>query len=223
MSFGFVVKPIFSSSYFRTGPQLQEVKDISGNNYSYALAQSSGFIAGGLLRKSFTKNIALESGIQFVKRIYNLDITSDSSSFSGSSDFKIIGYEFPIQALVFVQLSRKIWMNAALGTSIDMFPSDIETRGSYFKNKTFRLSSLTVFNAGVVANIGVEYRTEKSGIIYIGSSYHRSFKDTYRSVIGYYQDIKANPKSTTSFNLKGDYLTVDLRYYFANDTKKKKK
>ena len=222
-SFGFLVKPIFPSSYFRTGAQTQEVADTLGNNYSFRLAQSSGFSVGAVVRRGLTKNLSFETGIQYVKRNYNLDITDDSSAFTGRSDFTIVGYEIPLQLLVFVQLSRAIWMNASLGTSLDIFPSNIYTRGTYFKQFAVRTSSLTVFNAGVIANIGWEYRTEKSGIIYVGSSYHRSFKNTYISNIEYYRNIKSNYKTRTDFSLKGDYLTLDLRYYFRADINKKNK
>lgn len=223
-SFGFVVKPVFPSKFFRTGAQVQEEPDSSGNAISFTLAQRSGFSAGALVRKGITKNLSAETGIKFVKRIYQLDIRDTASNISENADFKIIGYEIPLQILVFVQLSREIWMNASLGTSLDIFPSNVQTRGSYYIHKSIRKSNFAVFNTGVIANIGWEYRTEKSGIIYLGGSYHRSFNDTYRSVIGYYSNIRnAIPVAATGFNLKGDYLTLDLRYYFKGDVNKKKK
>ena len=116
-SFGFVVKPIFPSSYFRTGAETKVATDTIGNTYQFKLAQTSGFSAGAVLRKGITKNISVETGIQYVKRHYQLDITDDSTGFKGGSDFKIIGYEIPIQVLTLVQLSREIWMNVSLGTS----------------------------------------------------------------------------------------------------------
>ncbi len=220
-SFGFVVKPIFPSSFFRTGPQTQTVDSA---NVTFRLAQISGFSAGAVVRKGITNNLSLETGIQYVKRVYSLKITD--TTFTESSYHKIIGYEVPLQVLVFVQLSRQIWMNASLGTSVDIFPSDINTRSAYFKHLALRKSNLSVFNAGLIANIGWEFRTEKDGIIYLGSSYHRSFKDIYISKVEYYRNGKSGNQpitAKTDFNLKGDYLTLDLRYYFAGDMNKKKK
>ena len=224
-SFGFVIKPIFPSTYFRTGPQTNNEIDTNSNHYTFKLAQTSGFSAGGILRKGLTKNLSIETGIQYVKRHYNLDVTDSSIGRTESSDFKIIGYEVPLQVLVFVQLSQQIWMNASLGASIDMFPSNIYTQGNYFKHFAYRTSRVTVFNGGVLANIGWEYRTEKSGTVYIGSSYHRSFNNTFRSVVEYYRYNTHDvfPQSNSSFSLKGDYLTLDLRYYFHGDVNKKKK
>ncbi len=223
-AFGFVVKPIFPSEIFRTGPQTQNDADSAGNSISFGLAQNSGFSVGGIIRKGITKNISFETGISYVNRKYQLDISDTSTSFSGNSDFTIVGYEIPIQVLVFVQLSQQMWMNASLGTSLDIFPSDVETRDSYFIHKSIRESNFSVFSAGLIANIGWEYRTEKDGIFYIGGSYHRSFNSTYRTVVGYYRNIKAPyPDADTDFRLKGDYLTLDLRYYFHADPNKKKK
>ena len=109
---------------------------------------------------------------------------------------------------------------------MDIFPSDINTRSAYFKHLALRKSNFSVFNAGLIANLGWEYRTEKNGIIYLGSSYHRSYKDIYISKVEYYHNTNTvNPPiaAKSDFNLKGDYLTLDLRYYFPGDMNKKKK
>lgn len=216
-TFGFVVKPIFPSKYFRTGP-----KDFSVNGVDFTLSQQSGFSAGAVVRRGLTKTLSFETGINYVKRLYKLQIKD--SAFTGKSNFKIIGYEIPIQLLVFVQLSQTIWMNAALGPSIDIYPSDIETFGDYFVHISKRNSHASVFNAGMLANIGWEWRTKKSGYIYLGACYHRSFNDTYNSTIGYIRDPYAlKPYAQGSTGLSGDYLTFDLHYYFHEDPEKKVK
>ena len=213
-TFGFVVKPIFPSKYFRTGPKNFEV-----NNIDFNIAQQSGFSAGGIVRHGITKSLSFETGINYVKRLYDLKITD--SAFVGKSNFKIVGYEIPMQVLVFVQLSKDIWMNAALGPSIDIYPSDIKTLSSYFVNITNR-NSRSVFNTGILANLGWEWRTKKDGYIYFGACYHRSFNDIYNSTIGYIRDPKAlTPYAQGSIDLSGDYLTFDIRYYFHEDPDKK--
>ena len=207
-TFGFVVKPVFPSNYFRTGPKTFEV-----NNVDFTISQQSGFSAGGIVRHGITKSLSFETGINFVKRLYDLKITD--STFTGKSNFKIVGYEIPIQALVFIQLSKDIWMNAALGPSIDIYPSDIKTFSYYFVNISKRNSQISVFNTGIIANVGFEWRTKKAGYIYFGSCYHRSFKNIYNSTIGYIRDPKAlTPYAQGSTGLSGDYLTFDIRYYF---------
>ena len=215
-TFGIVMKPIFSSKYFRTGP-----KDFSNKDINLNLSQQSGFSAGGVVRWGLTNSLSLETGINFVKRNYKIKITD--SLFSGVSDFKIIGYEIPIQTLVFIQLSKDVWMNAALGPTIDIFPSDVRTEGDYYAHVSQR-SNYSGFNLGILANLGWEWRTKKSGYIYMGACYHRSFNDIYRTGIGYIIDPKASsPYAQVNTNLSGDYLTFDLRYYFHEDPEKRKK
>jgi hypothetical protein len=211
--FGVIYKPIFPSTYFRTGP-----KEFSDNNVKFKIAQSSGFSAGASIRKGLTKSLSIEAALCYVKRRYNLQITD--TTFTGNSSYKIIGYEIPVQALVFVQLSQEIWMNVALGPSIDIFPSDIRTEGNYFVQHSTRNSKLQVFNTGILANIGWEWRTKKSGYFYLGSSYHRSLNEPYTSYIGYRRTV--NQSAADAFgkvNHSGDYLTFDLRYYFYEQQK----
>ena len=214
-TFGFVIKPIFPSSYFRTS-----AKTFSDNGVGFTIDQRSGFSAGGVIRKGITKTLSFETGINYVKRLYDLEIST--GSFTGKSEYKIVGYEIPVQALVFIQLSKEIWMDVALGPSLDMYPSDVTTYSTYFLHVANRNSS-SVFNGGLLANLGWEYRTTKSGYIYIGACYHRSFTDIYTSTVGYYNsrtDIKPVGQGSTA--LSGDYLTFDIRYYFHEDPAKVK-
>jgi hypothetical protein len=214
---GIVVKPLFPSKYFRTG--LQET---TNNNVDFSLKQKSGFSAGAVIRKGFTKTLSVETGIAFVKRNYHFTITD--SLFNESSDFKIIGYEIPLQALVFVQLSKDIWMNGSLGPSIDIFPSDVSTSADHFVHRSYRTSNVYVFNTGITANLGWEWRTVKSGYFYAGMSYHRSVKNPYGTIIAFIRQPDALiPDAVGRFDLQGDYFTFDLRYYFHENPENKKK
>ena len=212
--FGFSFKPIFPSKYLRTGP-----KEFSDKNIQYKLSQNSGYSAGVMVRRGITKKLSGETGILYVKR--NFDMVLSDSSYSDNSSFSIIGYEVPLSALVFIQLDERLWMNVALGGSIDIFHSDILT----YKEEFLHYSSRnTKVNAGVLANIGLEYRTAKSGTIYFGTSYHRSVNSIYNTLIEYYPTRNYNDPFTSSgkTKLQGDYFTFDVRYYFHEDPEKKK-
>ena len=63
----------------------------------------------------------------------------------------------------------------------------------------------------LIANVGWEYRTEEKGIWYIGGSFHRPFLPMYKATVGYVTDTYTN---NTETNLTGNYLTLDLRYFF---------
>jgi hypothetical protein len=78
-------------------------------------------------------------------------------------------------------------------------------------------------NAGVLANIGWEYRNGKKGTYYFGASYHRSLSSIYTTLVEYYpqRDFSILPTSTGRTTLQGDYLTIDFRFYFHESPDKK--
>ena len=217
-TFGFCIKPIFPNSFFRTGPI-----NFSNNNIQYGIKQFSGFSGGGLIRRTINSRLTLETGLLFVKRNYKLSI--QDSSFVGETDFKIVGYEIPISANIFIQLGKKLYMTTALGASIDIFPSDISTYNANDKYFLMYSARTHKVNTGVLANVGMEYRTKKSGILYFGFNYHRSFSSVYTTYIEYYpeRNYAIPPTSKAKATLQGDYIAIDIRYYFHDDAKKKTK
>ena len=205
---GFQYKPIFASSFLSTG-----TKNISQNGIDCSVSQKFGYCVGMVLRRGLTKKISLESGINYVKRNYSLSITD--TTFTGKSDFTIIGYEIPLQGLIFIRLGEKLFMNAAGGLSCDMYPSNIATAGTYFKHHSTRYAT---FQSSVLANLGYEYRTVKNGYFYLGASYHLPFTYFYQSAFDY------TPRNEiASMKLRGNYLTLDFRYFFHEDPLKPKK
>ncbi len=208
---GLQVKPIFPLNFVNTGSQT-----IIQNNARFDLTLSSGFSGGMIIRHGFTDLLAFETGINYVKRKYDLRITD--GSFKGDSQFRIICYEIPLSLLVYIQLGEKFFMNASMGHSLDMYASDVQSSDTYFFHRSFRKS---LFQSAVLANIGWEYRTEKSGYLYFGASYHRPFSYIYVSKVKYFE---SNGKDETIVTeVQGNYLTIDLRYFFHEDPKKKSK
>ncbi|MBK5286238.1 MAG: hypothetical protein JJE25_12635 [Bacteroidia bacterium] len=207
---GIQYKPIFSLGLLNTGE-----KSVTANGVNFSVELTSGFCGGLLVRRGITDTYSLESGINYVKRVYNLGMTD--GDFSGKSTFTIIGYEIPFSGLVYVQLSKKVYMNVSLGISVDMFASDIYTEDSYFRNSSHRAF---IFNPGVIANIGWEFRTENAGYFYIGASYHNPFSAIYNSKLLYNNN---NKYQIITLPLSGTYLSLDLRYFFHEDPLKKQK
>ncbi|MBI4931433.1 MAG: hypothetical protein HY841_11760 [Bacteroidetes bacterium] len=205
---GFQYKPIFSSAFFSTG-----IKTVSQNGIDFSISQKFGYCAGMVLRRGFTKRLSMETGINYVKRNFGLSITD--TSFTGKSDFTIIGYEIPVQLLIFLQASKKGFINTSMGLSWDMYPSNITTKDTYFKHNAKRHS---LFQGSALANLGYEYRTEKSGYFYIGASYHLPLSYFYVSSINYTPN-----QEIARMKLGGNYLTFDFRYYFHEEPLKPKK
>ncbi|MGB1317555.1 MAG: outer membrane beta-barrel protein, partial [Flavobacteriales bacterium] len=131
LSAGVEFRPIFPIDFLKTGSQ-----GISNGDYSVTVTPKFSFSAGMIVRYGFHKRFALETGLSFVQRNYNLDIHRDETPISpvvsspehdSKTDFTIVGYEHPIKLLVFVRLAERFYMNAAAGMNLTFFPSDIFT------------------------------------------------------------------------------------------------
>jgi hypothetical protein len=202
---GIQIKPVIPSTFFT--PAKTAIQD----DVSFDLSLNSGFSAGMVVRHGFSDLLAMETGINYVKRKYDLEITD--GNFNDKSQFRIIGYEIPLSLLVYIRVGEQFFMNVSMGHSLDIFASSVQSNNDYFIQKSFRKN---LFQSAVIANVGWEYRTPKSGYFYLGASYHRPFSYIYTSEIKYKGRI--DPAVTT---LSGNYLTIDLRYFFYEDPRKK--
>jgi len=209
---GIQFKPIFPVGFLGTGKQTAYP---DSSDVKFNLSLKGGYNFGMVIRKGFSDLLAMEVGINYVKRKYQLDIIDDD--YLESSTFRIIGYEIPASLLVYIRLGENIFMNASLGASADMYASNVESNNENHYTITVRNHT---FQAAVVANLGWEYRTGGAGYFYIGSSLHRPFDYELTTKAHYTrnsQDLDAYQP------LSGSYLTIDLRYYFHEDPKKKKR
>jgi hypothetical protein len=212
---GLQFKPIFQSSFFSTATQT-----VIDSTIKFDITLASGFSGGMVIRHGFSDLISLEGGINYVKRKYELTITDNN--FKINSEFRIIGYEIPLSLLVYIQLGEKIYINASLGHSLDMYASSVAVVATNYREIASRRH---LFQSSLCANLGWEFRTEKSGYFYIGASYHRPFAYIYTSHTEYLEP-GTYPQKVIAFastQLLGNYLTLDLRYFFHEDAKKKTK
>ena len=212
VTFGIQVKPIIPLGFFDTGEQ----KEVS-NNVDFTLTPKTGLGFGMVIRKGFTKSLSFETGINLIRRNYDLTITDADSNFTSNSSFKMSNYEIPVLGLVYVQLGDNLFMNVAGGFSLDVYPTDLRTVGVNFSNDLIRFQWLST---SLLANIGWEYRTEESGYLYFGASLHRPFSPIFKEFI-VYDGFSKN--ETMQFDLSGNYFTIDIRYFFHEDKQKKKK
>ena len=218
-TFGIQVKPLIPSTLLGTGLQ-----ESTGEINNYQMQQRVGYSFGGVMRKGFTSWLSLETGICYVRRNFEARSISVNPDLSDTTRFRIIGYEIPVSGLVFVQLSKNIFMDGALGMALDMFPSDVQSNGrnSAFYQRSFRNSwskskeIMPWLNLGLIANVGFEYRTKNSGYFYVGGSYHLPFKSSYNSFFVY----DFNGVEEEGFmQLSGNYLTLNLKYFFHEEPK----
>jgi hypothetical protein len=218
-TFGVQLKPIIPVEFFSAGKQ-----EVDNDGIIYVNQPKLGMSFGMVIRKGITKNISLETGLNFLQRNFDLTINDTDSSFSGTSDFRIVNYEIPVLCLVYVELSRKIFMNVAGGVSFDIYPTPLYVQDDYFTNAVNRTNWI---QPSLLANVGWEYRTEKSGYFYLGASLHRSFNSAiFTEFVGYTSINDQGNRDVideATFDVTGNYFTIDLRYFFHEDPAKKKK
>ena len=217
---GIQFKPMIPSKFFGTSAEIA-----TNGEFTAEFTPRIGHNVGMIVRHGFTKMWSFETGISLVQRNYSLDYTVPGLAKVEQLTFRFIGYEIPVQGLIYVRLGKQLWMNASGGLSLDMYPSDITSRSSVrqdtlvydFYQDTFRRKWIQL---AVLANYGFEWRTKESGFFYLGASFHRPFQEVAYTKASL--EVNTNPSSLV-YPLSGSYLTVDLRYFFHEDPEKKQK
>lgn len=215
---GIQFKPMFPSSFFGSGAYNQ-----STSGLDVIINPQRGYSVGMVMRRGVTKNWSFETGINFVQRNYRFDFNYTPFNDNQSVNGRFVGYEIPLQALLYVRLGNNWWMNASGGVSLDMYPTSTLSQVDVYKDslsynfaqKTYRRRWIQV---AVMANYGFEYRTKKDGYFYVGASYHRPFNSI--GVTDAFVSTKQEAKGVR-FDLIGTYLTLDLRYFFHEDPERR--
>lgn len=216
--FGLQFKPLFSTN-FLTASELNLKGDVHSANYS----QQFGYSFGGNVRVGLSKIVNLETGLNFVQRNYGIDfsIYSPLTQLDASTSFRIISYDLPVNALFYIKLSEKFYMNASMGFSLGYLPTNVWKTYVINSFEKFvhegRRFSKFYFEAN--ANVGFEFRTQKAGFFYLGASIKMPFKPIFQIAAAYEVQGYAN---VLYGNVSGSYLTLDLRYYFKNNGEKNK-
>lgn len=217
---GIQIKPMVPSHFFGTGPL-----SLSGDSLQVNFQNRVGWSGGVVIRKGLTKMWSVETGISMLQRNYRLDFTSNRYNVSGSTQYKFIGYEIPIQALIYVQLGKQIYMNASAGVSCNFYPSNLLTQGYIEKDTSVIDYAVRTYRArwnqvSIIVNYGFEFRSKKSGYYYIGASYNRPLSNIGLSDLRVENNGAGN---NLLIPISGNYLTVDLRYFFHEDPEKERR
>lgn len=205
-TFGLQYKPIIPASYFNSS-------EISSNylSYDFNLTPKYSNSFGMIVRHKINSTFSIESGLNYTQRNLSLAIKNSILNLYDFTDFDMRSYELPIQLLAYVQTSESWYVNVAFGISHNILASDIFSAGEesqeYYQN-TYRKSG---GYQALLANVGMEYRTEEKGHYYFGTSLHRPWKSIGR-VFPEYNDFNQNKEF--SIDLLGNFITIDLRYFF---------
>lgn len=207
-TFGLQYKPIIPNRFIGTYEQRFDTAQFFSD-----IKQKIGHSFGGVIRIGLTKNISLETGLNLTYRNFDLNFSIPDSGYAGEEKLRLVSYEVPVSCLIYIQLSRELFINTSLGSSLILFPSRVKnevpiTAGEYFLQEgAYRHKVQGALNA----NFGFEYRTKEKGYFYIGTSYHLPFAPIMRFAMSYEYP---SGKVVVRDDVRGSYLTIDLRYFF---------
>lgn len=185
-------------------------------NHFYATGTYTGGMGfGGVIRFKLTDFWNLESGIYYTRRVYNFEIEDPVVEFKDNVPLRLVGYEIPIKGLVYIQLTEDFYMNVALGMSFDFFASDLKIYKPSVSVGAFKQSWLRM---AVLGNVGLEYRSEKSGYFYTGITLHQPFNDILMSQVNYYRNNEGQAYFQNR-SIDGVYFSIDFRYFIPHKKK----
>ena len=211
-TFGLQYKPIIPAAYFNAA----DLSKISAS-YIFNLEPKYSNSFGMVIRHQINKTFAVESGLNYTQRNFKLSITNSDINLADFTNFGMRSYELPIQLLTYVRASENWYLNIAFGISHNVLASDIfsygEEKNDFFFQNTYRRSG---GYSALLANVGVEYRTESKGYYYFGTSLHRPWKAIGR-IYPEYDDQNGNNIEDKEFyfDMLGNFVTIDFRYFFA--------
>jgi hypothetical protein len=208
--FGIQVRTLFPTQFIG-----QSTLTLSQNEFSTTIEQRLGYSFGGTIRAGLTKLLALETGINYTQREFNISMDVPDSSIYAENHLTFISYDIPINGLVYIQMGRQIFMNASLGLALTFKPTNVGILTKPGGSNLFYHTGFVNRKAGfdINANIGFEYRTKKSGFFYIGGSGRVPLAPLFQMIAQYkYQGYK----NTVKGNVDGSYLCIDVKYFFPN-------
>lgn len=210
--FGIQIKPIIPTDYFNAGPIT-----ISDTIVSVDIVPKVGYSFGMVVRHNFTDKLSFETGINSVRRNYNI-FSFENKIQTDQTDFGFINYEIPLQGLFYIQLSKYIYMNASTGIGINWYATNVESLGENYLIDHYSYKARWM-GLSYLGNLGFEYRTKKNGTFYLGGSYVNPFSVITITTITYEYDNNFTTKLSTFLN--GNYLTLDLRWFFPENKESK--
>lgn len=213
--FGFQVRPIFPTRFIGNSELTVDQSDPEQIFITTTITQKIGYSFGATVRAGLTKLIALETGINFNQRNFDLSMAQPDSSIVAKSDISFINYDIPLNALFYIRLADKWYMNASLGADITFSPTDVGIQTNPHTYHYFKQTGIVQHKVGadVNANIGFEFRTEKAGFFYIGGSGRVPLAPIFVLRTDYtYQGYS----STTYGQVDGSFLALDFKYFFPN-------
>lgn len=213
--FGFQFKPLIPGDFLA-----KSVIKTGDNQFSGTFTQKYGYSFGAVTRVGITRLISFETGINQIKRNYQIDFAIPDSNLYGQTTLSIISYDIPLTVMVYIQLSEQFYTNASLGSSLVYYPSNVGSYTAVDNKVVFSAEGRRNrrFDAEINGNLGFELRTAKKGFFYLGTSGKIPFSAIYKVAAVY--EFPSDESVAVTGEINGAYLSIDLRYFFPNSKSK---
>lgn len=170
---------------------------------------------GAVLRYHLNNQIDIETGVYQNSRIFELNSKDDSMQKEFSERVRFNNYEIPINGVIHVRVSEKLYLNAHGGISTLLYPSNIRSNiDENYKHTSFRKRWI---QAGLNIGTGLELRDKKNGTIYLGTSYQLLTESMTVSEVEY---LRNSTISRVITELPGNFLSFDVKYFIPQKPKK---
>lgn len=233
VSFGLEVSPIIPTTLFNSaGTEItndaEKIRFMVKPSLSYRFGAGLRFDVFNFKKLQLGNMFTINTGIYYTQRAFRVGVTDVSNPVLDSaliSDrFTFVSYEIPLMLQLHLQASNRIWVNFAIGTGAEFYPSQVYTRSGDLGQPGYYLQYTArkfIVLAPLKASFGVEYRTEKSGYFGIGATISRPMPYMADTFFEYWKSNGTTSYQVTPFGnidtpmrTQGMYLSVDFRYYF---------
>lgn len=208
--FGIQIRPVFPTQFIGTS-----ILTLTGDGFESTIEQKLGYSFGGTVRAGVTKLIAIETGINYTERNFDLTMSVPDSNLYATNDLTFIEYDVPVNVLTYIQLSQAFYMNASVGATISFKPTNVGVYNQPNGYHAFRNTGIPANKIafGINANVGFEYRTKEKGFFYIGGSARVPFAPLF----SLYSDYNNQGNQIRHIGeVDGSFLTIDFKYFFPN-------
>tara|TARA_B110000908_G_scaffold105657_1_gene124439 strand:- start:6 stop:716 length:711 start_codon:yes stop_codon:yes gene_type:complete len=211
-TFGVQYKPIIPAAYFNAS-DIDKIFGFYNLNLNPKYSNSFGMV----IRHKINKTFSVESGLNYTQRNFKLGIRNSEIGLDDFTNFNMRSYEIPVQVLTYVRASEYWYLNVAFGISYNVLASGSSSYGEkeegYFYQNTYRKNG---GYGALLANIGMECRTEEKGHYYIGTSLHMAWGAIGRIYPEYDDNTNIfNDDKEYYLDILGNFVTIDIRYFFA--------
>ena len=207
--FGINTGAIIPINYFGAGPL-----ELESNNSQITLSSKIGYHFGMMIKTNYNKKFSVESGINFLRRNFDLSGSSDKTGDEDNADFGYISYGFPTKAIVYIQLSDKSFLNTSVGASLDFYASAVNSKGE--NDFIFQYSERAKWiNGSILADLGVEWRGDY-GAFFLGAGVNIPITTIAVTNLKFHYDESDYNNKYDDYNpvfLRGNFFDIKIKYF----------